>query len=488
MHILRPSGARPGFYSALTLCLFMAFTARLLVAIVWPQPWRPDEIFQYMEPAHKLAFGTGITTWEWHAGIRSWLVPGIIAQLMKIGAACGITQQLLFIRVCTAFFSLPVVIAFFWYGWRNGGSAMAWTLGVSAAFWPDILSGGIRTLGEFLAGNVLCVGVICLVAYRQESTTRTYFFLAAVSGFCLSLAAAIRFQIAPASALAFLFLLQKGKIKPFFIGCLAALIPVTALGLTDYLTLEQAFQSVFRNYHYNQTLGVANSFGKKWPGYYVQKYALLWGALFPALIFFCIKSGKERRIPLLVAIFIVFYHSLIPHKEVSFVYSAVPLLVFCAACGCYTHIIARLSPAAMPVAGLSLLLLFAFYSSYTPYLSRGNYGISFELQATHRHDICGIGLLTDPQADTYREIGAGYSGLTKHIPLYLLTSPEEVKTTQQHYNYLITSTYGESGSPGADWQQIKCKEDSVCLYHRPSGCDGAPDFEQFSQKLHTLSK
>src|ERR1700723_3146688 len=40
--------------------------------IIWP-----DEVFQVTEPAHRVLFGTGIVTWEWALGIRSWLFPGM---------------------------------------------------------------------------------------------------------------------------------------------------------------------------------------------------------------------------------------------------------------------------------------------------------------------------------------------------------------------------------------------------------------------------
>ena len=35
------------------------------------------------EPAHRLAFGTGVITWEYIDGIRSWLLPSVIAAIMR---------------------------------------------------------------------------------------------------------------------------------------------------------------------------------------------------------------------------------------------------------------------------------------------------------------------------------------------------------------------------------------------------------------------
>lgn len=44
----------------------------------------PDEYYQSVEIAHKLVFGYGHLTWEWHQGIRSYGYPLIFAVLFKI--------------------------------------------------------------------------------------------------------------------------------------------------------------------------------------------------------------------------------------------------------------------------------------------------------------------------------------------------------------------------------------------------------------------
>ncbi|HXG82141.1 MAG TPA: hypothetical protein VNJ05_10115, partial [Sphingomicrobium sp.] len=33
----------------------------------------PDELYQYLEAANGLTFGSGIVSWEYRAGMRSWL-------------------------------------------------------------------------------------------------------------------------------------------------------------------------------------------------------------------------------------------------------------------------------------------------------------------------------------------------------------------------------------------------------------------------------
>ena len=45
-----------------------------------------DETIQYFEQGHRLAFGSGIVPWEFDDGIRSWLLPGLIALAMRASA------------------------------------------------------------------------------------------------------------------------------------------------------------------------------------------------------------------------------------------------------------------------------------------------------------------------------------------------------------------------------------------------------------------
>lgn len=44
----------------------------------------PDEYWQSLEVAHKISFGYGYLTWEWRAGIRSYIYPLIISAFYTI--------------------------------------------------------------------------------------------------------------------------------------------------------------------------------------------------------------------------------------------------------------------------------------------------------------------------------------------------------------------------------------------------------------------
>ena len=59
--------------------LVAAFAVRAAIALSGDFMLHPDEIMQYLEPAHDAVFGNGVVYWDMFYGTRSWLVPGLVA-------------------------------------------------------------------------------------------------------------------------------------------------------------------------------------------------------------------------------------------------------------------------------------------------------------------------------------------------------------------------------------------------------------------------
>ena len=71
----------------------------------------PDEIMQYLEPAHRLVFGNGVTYWEYFYGARSWLVPGLVAGVLWLLDAAGLGQPVWYVgAVKLVFCALSLLI------------------------------------------------------------------------------------------------------------------------------------------------------------------------------------------------------------------------------------------------------------------------------------------------------------------------------------------------------------------------------------------
>ncbi len=98
------------------ICL-AAFLLRLLPIVLMPNLHQPDEVFQSIEQAHRLVYGTGVIPWEFQYGARSWLVPGAIAGVMWLARLVGDgpTYYLPAIFAALALLSTScVAVAFLW--------------------------------------------------------------------------------------------------------------------------------------------------------------------------------------------------------------------------------------------------------------------------------------------------------------------------------------------------------------------------------------
>lgn len=63
---------------------------RILNALTICTFFQPDEYYQSLEPAWKLVYGYGETTWEWKEGIRGFMYPSLFAVVWRIAKLIGL--------------------------------------------------------------------------------------------------------------------------------------------------------------------------------------------------------------------------------------------------------------------------------------------------------------------------------------------------------------------------------------------------------------
>ena len=98
-------------WKLLPLMLTLAFAARAAVALSGDFVVHPDEIMQYLEPAHRLVFGNGVIYWEYFYGARSWLIPGVVAGILGLFDAVGLGDPFWYVGgVELAFCALSLLI------------------------------------------------------------------------------------------------------------------------------------------------------------------------------------------------------------------------------------------------------------------------------------------------------------------------------------------------------------------------------------------
>src|ERR1051325_7480541 len=136
-----PSDA-PGVPYALVGLVLLAAAARLVPTVFVPSVNWGDVIFQTIEPAHRLVHGYGLVAWEFQLGMRSWLLPGVIAGLMQLSRAIGDGPSYYLPVIAGAFALLacvPAMCCFFWFR-RWYGLPPAFSRGAVGALSPAPLS------------------------------------------------------------------------------------------------------------------------------------------------------------------------------------------------------------------------------------------------------------------------------------------------------------------------------------------------------------
>ena len=117
---------RPKLCKALiwVVLLSIALGFRIGLAVHSPNLFQPDEIFQTLEPAHRLAYGYGVITWEWLDGIRSWVFPTFLAGVMRatVWMGPGSSGYLVGVIVILSLISLSTI--WFGFAWAKRASGI----------------------------------------------------------------------------------------------------------------------------------------------------------------------------------------------------------------------------------------------------------------------------------------------------------------------------------------------------------------------------
>jgi hypothetical protein len=301
--------------------LLLAFAIRLAVAMLFPNVLAYDEVFQFLEQAHRLVFGQGIVPWEFQVGLRSWLIPLFLSGPMELARVCSGNPLvgLVFIRVLLVLASLPIVWCGAKWGEKFYGRRGAWIAGLLTACWPDLWVFAPHPLEEVFAADLL-VPAIFLVEAAPASLRSV-----ARAGFLLGLAFVLRQQLAPAIAIAGIFLCR-GDPARWRAGLFAGTVPVLLAGLLDWITWGEPFRSFYLNVYLNVFRGVAaQEFGASPPAFFAGILCLDW--LWTLPVFLVLAWLGARKLPAagLAVLAIVATHSLIAHKEFRFIFPAVAL-------------------------------------------------------------------------------------------------------------------------------------------------------------------
>lgn len=455
----------------------VAAAARVGIYLAWPGAVHPDETFQYIEQAHRLLGGPAIVPWEYLWGVRSWLLPGIVA--VPLGIARFISDDPLFgvrfVSVACAMASVSSVVLGYRWGMLRSGMTAAIVAAALNATGIEMVLLGAHPLAEVLATPPLLGGLYLADAARLPGR-RSY----VAAGALLGLALVMRLQLAPAIVLAIVATGacdRAGRLLPL---CLGAAVPVVLAGLLDWATWGWPFESLVLYFWVNWVEGVASLFGTE-PWYrYADWLNQSWAPLTLPLCGLVLLGSW--RAPLLGAVALTIIAALmaVGHKEYRFLYPAMPLLMTLAGIGAAEAAgwIARRFAARPPSRGVlgfavAVPLMAAALALTGQALAGGELAgragtMPVMRQINDDPAACGLGVY--PPSD-FAATG-GYSHLRRGIGLYGF-DPDGDRRQTAAFNYMYDTAGTDHAAEG--YQRLGCRDDPHgCLWRRPGACDPAP--------------
>lgn len=477
MRFFEPLGLRGKYSGYLAICA-LALALRLAALIPFSMH-HPDEIFQYLEPAHRLAFGQGVVTWEYRYGMRGWLLPTLLSWPMTIGALLAPHGQLyLFLpRLIVSLGSMSIPMSAFAIGSRISRHH-AYVAITVMAIWPETIYFSAHVLSEEVA-VALFMPAAALMLTEAAGVRRLV-----LAGLLFGLAISIRFHYAPAvaaMALAYCGRALRARWLPLIAGGGAALV---LAGLADIVHGATPFAWILVNFSQNVVQDRAAQYGTAPPIFYLASLAYHWLWMFP-LILFAVRPAARSNLPLfLAAITNVLVLSAIGHKEYRFILLSTTILVLLASLGSVDLLkrsAERLGSARLGglLAGLVLFWAagsasLAAFGPINREWTQGSPELALADRASQIPELCGLALHMEPFWKT-----GGYTYLNRGVPIYLTylsdadrMSSRELSVASRSFNAMIAPGSALRDVP-KDFGVRECRGQGdlrACLMTRPGKC------------------
>lgn len=488
----RPSSWRPGpgendrlsgrLTSALSnvdlpQLLLLAVLLRLAVMTV-ATPVHPDEVFQYLEPAHRLLFGQGVITLEWRSAMRGWMLPLLVSVPMKVGASLAPDSALYLIlpNLVMVAVSLTTVLGAWSLGERIS-RLHAQVAGFVAATWYEFIYFAPHVMSE-TASIALILPAALLLLDRDRWTGLRLAFAAAL----LANAAAIRFQHLPAIGtlvVACCVSDVRRSWRPLLLGGLVGLAPSI---ICDLAMGGVPFAWILENFRVNIGHGLAARFSSSGPlGY----FDLAWPRLALWSIPLLALAGLgARRYPALAwtAGVNLIFHSAIAHKEYRFILLSVVIAVLLAAIGAVDWARAVERRDGVEAGRRKLRLLCVAWVLASVSCSFGGFHTQW-MKLRPEMDLYGR-LRSDPSLcglAVYRHhftMTGGYTYLHRASPMLYFTTDDRARPgadlaqNADAFNTIMTPPRYGPELPAA-FKPADCEGSAgsrVCLYRRPGPC------------------
>lgn len=412
----------------LKLCglALVGFVIRIVFAFASVNTHHPDEIFQYLEQAHRLVFGYGFIPWEFRFGARSWIVPLFSAGpllLCKIGQCAEPSLYIPFVKVIFSLLSVSLIFSSYFIGKNLISEKAGWLAALFCTFWYELIYFSFRPLSDIISGYFLIAALACLTFKSNKSASWLF-------GFCSAIALAIRMQHLPAVVFLFIASLFIFKGKNHVRSALALMVVAALAGLLDFLTWGQWFASYYNSYLFQSFYGVSNIWGREGQTYFFEAICCTSMGVFPVILLWGLYRLERLWLPVGFVLTVLISHSLISHKEYRFIFAIIPAFLVLTAAATITlgestkSQKARMWTASSAMLIISLLGLYnllpgekRFYP-FSPLFQSQENKLAF-LYLSKQKDVSAVCVTND--ACPWWGSG-GYYYLHQDVPIYFVTS------------------------------------------------------------------
>jgi len=474
---------RARIISAWTALLGFAFALRIGLAVGSPNIFFPDEIFQTLEPAHRLAFGYGVISWEWRLGIRSWVFPTFLAGVMRATAWMGSASAGYVIGMEIVLSLISLVTVWFGYAWakRASGTPPAIIAALACSFYFGLVYFAPKALNEVVAAHVLLPGLY-LGVYGEKLGERKRLILA---GMLCALAACLRIQLLPTLVFAMVYFCYPRWRERVPAVAAGATVPVLVFGAVDWITWSYPWQSFVLYYKENVVSGPGKELTLVQPWYW---YLLILVVLLGPAVLLLFHGARRSPFLAIFCAIVVLSHSLIPHKEIRFIYPILAPTITLAAMG-IVDLLREIkrglrfldNPRWVVAIGVAFLALSStMLAAQCADWYRTRWGDGAFDRLSREPGVCGVGIYHR----MWWESG-GYTHLHRNVPIIPLESAAQLVKDAPSINALIAPV----NSPGipSGFGQSQCWQE-VCLFERPGTCTSPAADEELNAYLRRIGQ
>jgi len=438
------------------IILVLGLMARIAAALFLENIIWPDEIFQSLEQAHRLVFGYGLIPWEYIEGLRSYLVPLILAVILypfKYLTFSGSFVYSTIVRIVLCLMSASLIVFAYKYGKTFGNRLAGLIAAFLVAFWYEFVYFAPKALGDMFAVYLILPGLFFAERGLRDKRRGDLIW----AGALLALGGMIRYQNLSLLVLpligAFFYGYKLTELKIIKAYVYAALLVLCAAGVLDLFIWGDLFHSLFYAFDFWLVQGRVTSSLLTPPGWY---FHILWnmqGYLFPVLCGLALFALPRVKLLWAAMLFYFLFHLGIAHKEYRYLFLCWPLLMIAAAIGA-DRLITKISRprARRAILAVSLLGLTAFSLYSAVNFTWGDLGYdsnyidkrssAWTVMRAHirayqylstRPDIRGV----QDSVDNWHW-SPGYYYLHKNVPIYFTPQVAVAVSQDRRVNYLLS--------------------------------------------------